>query len=262
MRIIGLHGKARSGKDEFSDILCKTYGFRHIAFAEGVKQFGIKYFDLPEEQCYGTKTKNSRLILQGIGNSVRNNISTIANLTTEERSVVGVSGFPTWVEDMACEEFGIEPVGIKRKLKYNKQVLNGIADMWAGELETFVKISDGNDKNFWVHLVFDAIDMMGNDDTVYVITDVRYKNEKQIIEEQGGKMVKIVRMDKPPIEAGAEHPSEVDLDRVAQWDCVVLNEHKTDWRERLMLAGSNLVRMLLSEKYFTDRDIEQFKIKL
>lgn len=258
MRLIGLHGKALSGKNEFFDVLKQTYGFKHMSFASKVKEFGITYFGLTHEECYETKTQNSRRILQGIGSCVRQNITKITNLPKEEKILMGVSGFPIWIEKIAVDEFDIEPIDLKRKLKYNKQVLNGISDMFADKLQEFIKISKGIDADIWVNYVLHQ----PIDDAVYIITDVRYKNEKEFVEKQGGKTVKVVRIDKPTIEAGKHHISETDLDSTLDWFFTVVNEHKSDWRERLTLSGSNLVRKLNNINFFTQHDIDKFKIQL
>jgi len=258
MRLIGLHGKARSGKDEFFKVLKETYGFKHLSFADKVKHFGMKYFELGHEECYETKTKTSRMILQGIGSSVRNCITTVANLTDDERKLIGDSGFPVWVEKIAVSEFGIEEVNLKRKLKYNKQVFNGIFNMFSEKTQEFVEVSGGIDQNIWINYAAKQI----TDDSIYIITDVRFKNEKEFIESNNGKAVKIVRIDKPTIEAGEGHVSEVDLDVTDDWFFTVVNEHKSDWKELLLLSGSNLIRKLKSVNFFTDDDLKSFNIKV
>jgi len=69
--IVGISGKARSGKDTFASVLVEEFGFKRFAFADPLKEFAKKYFKLSHEECYVTKTKYSRKILQGLGEMVR-----------------------------------------------------------------------------------------------------------------------------------------------------------------------------------------------
>jgi len=275
MRLIGIHGKARSGKDEFCRILCETYGFKRIAFADVIRKLAVKYFEVPQEETLDKKTKDSRRILQGIGACVRNGLTkTKAILFSGPLLVgdnpmhlkIGVSGFPIWVEKMATAEFGIEVVDLKRKLKYNRIVFNGIVEMWNETIESFSDTAEGTDENIWVNHLLNSC----TSDVVHVIPDVRFLNEYKMLgglalrsdKPSYGKAVKIFRIDNPTIEAGATHISETNLDNVTEWDFSIVNEHKTDWRERLVLSAANMVRKFKYEGFFLPSDIEKFKINL
>jgi len=69
--LIGLMGKARSGKDTVADYLVNNYSFEKVAFADPVKDFVEKHFHIPKEELYGKKTHLSRRVLQGIGDGCR-----------------------------------------------------------------------------------------------------------------------------------------------------------------------------------------------
>jgi len=261
MRLIGIYAKARSGKDELADILCKTYGFEKASFAEEVKRLGIEYFCLTHEQAYTKRTPSSRKILQGIGNSVRQHLTSVhETLTDGLDNMEGESGYPAWVEDIAITEFQLEPEQVARKklLKYSRTVLEGIQNMFTEEMENFLDVGMGSGANFWIQFLFQQL----SDDIVYVITDVRYKNEKELIEDNDGKTIHIIRENCPAIEAGAGHASEVDLDDAVGWDVTIMNEYKTDWRIRLETFGANAVRKFQSQGFFTPADLAKFKVKL
>lgn len=256
MRIIGLHGKARSGKDQFASILCKTYGFTQVSFAQKIKEFGVKYFDTPLNEFNENKTPRSRRILQGIGSSVRKLTSNVYGI----EEVLGLSGHPTWIEDIAANEFGIERADFKRRLKYNKIVFGGLSQLLSEDnIREFVSVSKGSLKNIWI----DYLKQEMIEDKVYLISDVRYLNEKEAVKGNGrGRVAKIIRMDRPKIEAGAHHLSEVELDQVIGWDFIIGNEQKADWQERLVLSGANMVKKFKSEGFFTENDIKKFMINL
>ena len=260
MRFIGIHGKARSGKDEFCSILCTTYGFQHISFADTIRNLGVKYYKLKKSEITDKKTKESRQILQGIGLSVRKHISTIKTLLENPEMIsIGVSGFPRWSEELATKDFNVEEADLRRRLKYLKTVLSGNVEMWTNELETFVKGAKGTDTNIWLNLLLEQY----TDDLVYVISDVRFMNEYDfLLNNSSAKLIKILRVDNPLIEAGANHPSENELNHIVRWDKIITNEAKTNWRDGLVLAGSNMVRQFKHLNFFTDKDIEKFKINI
>ena len=73
--IIGLIGKARTGKTTFADYLTKKYKFQNLAFADPIKEGAKIMFLLSEEQVYGNLkeivdprwNKTPRQILQELG---------------------------------------------------------------------------------------------------------------------------------------------------------------------------------------------------
>ena len=57
MKLIGLTGKARSGKDSIAEILFEHYGFTRIAFADPVKLAAQKIFALSNAQTWNDDMK-------------------------------------------------------------------------------------------------------------------------------------------------------------------------------------------------------------
>lgn len=281
--VIGIHGKAKSGKDELASIFKESFNFIPVAFASKVKQFALQYFELTSEQANEKKTKDSRRILQGIGNSVRHNIITIENILSDEahmKNLKGVTGFPGWVEEMAIMEFDIKPENLKRKLKYNKIVLNGIFNLWRQNIYEFKnmcydEVAMSYDSSLiWVNYLIAQIEKLscklestnkenGTDlRPTFIVTDVRYKNEKTAVERfRHGVIIKILRVDKPEIETGAEHDSEIELDEAKDWFYIVVNDHKAAWAELLLLSSINIVRKMNHNNMFSAADKAAFKIK-
>ena len=257
--IIGIHGKARSGKDEVANILCDMFGFKKLLFAGRLKEFAVELFGLDYEYAYVKRDKAARQILQGIGNSVRNNITYLKNQFEGGTHSFGLSKYPLWVEKIAVDEFAVEVTALKGKKKYTKQVLQGIFDLFNKYLNEFVTITNGShDNDIWVNYLIRMIDQ----GKLHVIPDVRHANEKEAIRKLGGRVIKVNRIDKPKIEAGADHISEVALDLDTDWDFIVTNEHKTEWKERLVLATTNSVRKFDSEHLFEEQHRKNFKINL
>lgn len=57
-----LNGRGGSGKDVFADYLVDNYGFKKIAFADGIYEIAYKYFDMKHKD---------RALLQAIGEKMR-----------------------------------------------------------------------------------------------------------------------------------------------------------------------------------------------
>lgn len=52
-RLIGIAGRARSGKDTIAEHLYETYDYARVSFADALKDGARKIFSLSEEQLYG-----------------------------------------------------------------------------------------------------------------------------------------------------------------------------------------------------------------
>lgn len=255
MRVIGIHGKANSGKGEMARVLNLTYGFRVVALADKVKEFAEQYFGVTKEE-FENKNKIVRKIYQGIGSCVRSSIQDVSKAT--EDNLIGVSKHYVWIENMAVEYFDIEYTQLKSRRVYVIRVLEGLSKMWKERIDEFVTTSNGDSSSIWINYLMPNL----TEDMVYVISDIRLKNEKNIVENHKGKIAKIIRPDGPRIEAGVGHVSEVDLDTDIRWDYVLFNEHKSDWHNILVLDCANMVRKFDNEEFFTLEDKEKFNIKL
>ena len=264
MKLIGIHGKANSGKDEFRHILCSTYGFEKASFATKIKQIGIEMFNLSVEDTI-KKTKESRVILQGIGISGRlydhvcRDIKEKTKRTGTHSFPEGPSGFPLWVENIVIEEFNVSIPELKSKKKYVKKVLRGVYNMFIKYHKEFLELTkETSTEDIWIkYLDKEYHDKEG----VFVVPDVRFPNEKDFISIYG-ESIKIVRVDGPGAEKRKTHVTETSLDINQRWYYTVLNEHKAEWKGRLIKSAANLVRKLQNDNFFTDEDIEKFKINL
>jgi hypothetical protein len=73
MIIIGIIGKAYSGKSTLGQYLIDEHGFIKISFAERLKKMCIKAGLVTHEECYIEKTAHSREILQKVGTDLFRN---------------------------------------------------------------------------------------------------------------------------------------------------------------------------------------------
>lgn len=268
MKLIGIHGKARSGKDELCNILCQTFGFKRVAFADKVKNLCMLYYNLSFEEVAVKKTKTSRLILQGVGDCGREHTNYVCNLflaaqhdTTLSDLNIGLSGYPIWVEKICMKCFNLtkSEISPKRKKKFVKLVLDGTRKMFEREWRNFHSVTKGHEKLIWVNYLEEKI--LKDPSGIYVVSDIRYKNEKSFVEENG-KTIHLIRTDNPEIESGADHSSENDLLESGDWFYEIINDHKADWRIKLVQSATNLVRKLDSINFFSNQEKNKFMINI
>ncbi|MCK9369448.1 hypothetical protein M0R04_05880 [Candidatus Dojkabacteria bacterium] len=263
--IIGIHGKARSGKDSLSDILEKSYGFKKVSFAGKLKGYGNTYFGLDDEVMYSTKTKQSRMILQGIGSMCRNEVVNVYHTLVNDHDLINKHGqsstqqeYPEWVRELAVKYFDVTEKDLQGRKKVTKDILTGIFNMFLAHYKELYDVCLGVSQDVWVNILFDKL----YKDSVYIINDVRYKNEYNRIKDSGGYVIKVVRDDLPEPEYGADHQSENDLDDVEDWDYIIRNEKKTDWQNRMSQAAGNLVRKISHDGNITEEQREKFLVNI
>ena len=72
MILIGISGKAHSGKDTVADILVNRYGFTKMAFADSLKGLVQQHYGFKKEDLWmDYKTEEVRRILQGTGELIK-----------------------------------------------------------------------------------------------------------------------------------------------------------------------------------------------
>ena len=85
--LIGLHGKARSGKSTVTRFLVEEWGYKHYSFATELKEYALHFFNVSRDELED-KTTVSRRILQGIGHMFRNVIDERYWIQIVERKIV------------------------------------------------------------------------------------------------------------------------------------------------------------------------------
>lgn len=77
-------------------------------------------------------------------------------------------------------------------------------------------------QNCWVDAVMKKINNLIKRNRFIIITDCRYKNEKEAIQKNNGIVIRVIR---PDVGATTQDPSEIDLDDVelSEFDFVVYN---------------------------------------
>ncbi|RLI64877.1 MAG: hypothetical protein DRO67_03475 [Candidatus Asgardarchaeum californiense] len=170
--IIGISGKARSGKDRFAEYLIDVFSkehnkeFKTTAFAHRLKQMCLEHFNLNCDQLWGNRKEEK----------------------TEFKKPAPPQGMSVEYDD-----------GRELPLWYwtPREIMQALGSFYRSI-----------DYDFWVRKVDEKWKYNGYPDLV--ITDVRYVNECEYVK-RNGVLVKVVRQSADDIH-GMEHESETALD--------------------------------------------------
>ena len=97
LKLIGVHGKARSGKDTFARVLVEEHGFVRTAFADPLKAAASILFNWPPELAFSDEIKSYKSPLW-------NNLTgreIFQKLGTE--AIRGTFGDDFWIKRWACD---------------------------------------------------------------------------------------------------------------------------------------------------------------
>jgi hypothetical protein len=113
MKLIGLTGKKRCGKDTFAHYICDKYGYKQYAFAQPLKQACREIFLLNDEQVDGTQKETPidrlngitpRQIFQKVGTEIfRDYIGVVFPELKEFNNNFWTKRFEWWIEEQQRE---------------------------------------------------------------------------------------------------------------------------------------------------------------
>lgn len=182
--IIGFCGRMRAGKSTLSEV-CEKNGFIHLAFADQLKGLCADLLDISTEELNRIKNDETRIDFS-LGNKD--------------------------VQTILSDETGIA-------LDDVKSVCDGQVIKTARELLQYVGTELIRKYNPDWHVERTRAIIDPNLD--YVIDDVRFKNEKKMIEDLGGICWFIMR---PTIHNISRHASENDIKWQDCWNHVIVND--------------------------------------
>jgi len=190
--IIGISGKARSGKDTFSNMLTEELNkvsyppYIMMAFAHELKTRCQTAFDLSYEQLWGDDKEVADKRYIKTRKDPRPEIQQHKEVGTIPGSPVDVY----WTAREIMQNYG-----------------------------AFYRTVDNE---FWIKNLFRVAEDKEYNNVI--ITDVRYRNEAEYIQhKKGGYVVRVDRENKDDVH-NMQHPSEVELDNYGGFDFVVNNE--------------------------------------
>jgi hypothetical protein len=200
--ILGISGKAGSGKDTVADFILEHEGFIKISLADPIKRFAMDVWDFSEKQMFGdSKYRNipdSRYV-------------TNTNVFLTPRLVLQQIG-------TECTRYLDSDVWIRYAIRISKILLEAKPGEFyysqIGGLEQYPQ--DLGDFPSKVKCI--------------VIPDVRFINEVKHIKNVGGKLLRVIRPGAGLEGSFANHQSESEMDNIQDdiFDKVIINTGTLD----------------------------------
>ena len=193
--IIGFCGRMRSGKTELSKI-CEKQGYKRLSFALPLKELCAKLLDVSLEELNKLKANNVPIDFRYNAN-VQNVISTETKIPIEMIAPHCEGRTSNTVRDM------LQFIGTDIIRQYNNDWhVNRLRDM-----------------------IFQSGFLESKEEVNFVFDDVRFQNEKRMIEEMGGDCWFITR---PTIDGVSNHPSENSILWGHCYNKVIINDRSLD----------------------------------
>lgn len=193
MNIIGISGKAGSGKDTVTSILLENKSFTSIAFADPIKRFAMDIWNFNYDQLWGPSQNRS---------------------LPDERYPIGNGEYlsPRKVLQHVGEECA-------------RALERGV---WVRYALNIAKILLTEDNLSYSPV--NGIQIGNNKFSAVIISDCRYINELSAIKESGGKLIKIIRPGSGLDGDFAKHRSENDSESFSDddYDFIINNNGTLD----------------------------------
>ena len=211
--IIGLVGRCRAGKSELAKV-CEELGYKKLYFALPLKQLCADILDISVDGLNQAKNEGT-----DIGLHIGDDICTILS-----------------------EETGI-PFEQVKETCYGK-TLNNVREMLQFIGTDLIRKYDMN----W-HV--NKLRAMIDEDTDYVFDDVRFPNEKKMIDDLGGECWFVVR---PTLENVSNHESETSVTWHDCWNRIIINN---DTLNTLKFKWETFVSKYSKMKWLRDKEFNK-----
>ena len=211
--LLGVCGFMGSGKDTLGDYLIERYGYQKASFAGPLKETLKRIFDFTDEQVYGKHKEIPDTRYRFTGKCVLCG----TKMNWNASSGAGVCPNDGW----AYEHEHVTP----------RLAMQTLGTEWGRRLYD----------NIWVDACMNDVRSRGQDNVV--ITDVRFRNEVQAVQDAGGLVIRLRRG-----ELSSDHASEAELAGMEdkEFDLVVDNQGTL---EDFYAQIEAFMPHVLSEKY-------------
>ena len=185
MNIIGISGKSGSGKSVLKNLLVSEYGAIHLSFADQLKQEIIAFL-------YNSNVKYEQKNFYG---------------NTRDREVIlqidkkYLSNMQLFIDKFAQS--------IKGDIVYFTP--RSLMQYWGTDFRRSLN------KQYWIDKVEQKLNKISKDlnkNKIFVIDDVRFKNEIEWLKKKKGHTIRIIRPEQFCNKINTTHASETDIDDV------------------------------------------------
>tara|TARA_R110000744_G_C19371770_1_gene563199 strand:- start:55854 stop:56519 length:666 start_codon:yes stop_codon:yes gene_type:complete len=169
MALTGLHGKARSGKNTVGDILSKR-GYVQMSFADPLKKIIDKYLGAV------TRTEDDR--------------DEVQEFFVYDKNLFKVGNYLGW-DSTQTALFIVRFSTVMEQYRTNRC---DAGDTYRVSYRTFIQLLGTDvcrhiEEGVWTRLLAEKLDGLDSD---VVVTDVRFDNEAELIEQMSGYVVEVV----------------------------------------------------------------------
>jgi len=220
LKIIGLLGKARAGKDTVGKMLCEIDKGAIMAYADKLKQIVVEMFEAPLEDLYTPEGKDKKTTFDSL-------------LCPECHSTsVELLDIPDSLPKAACKLCGtVGDRNVFASKWTNRTILQYLGT------EGFRKI----DPNVWVRYALKQArqHLSVTENKFVVITDCRFKSEASAILAVGGEVWRVKRPETDvKVEGIKGHASETEQESITDGECqaVIKNDGTLENLRGLVVA--------------------------
>ncbi|HLX53437.1 MAG TPA: hypothetical protein VKR58_05835 [Aquella sp.] len=229
--ILGISGKKCNGKTYIANTIMATRSdVIQCNFADGLKEEVSEF--LVNTPSYTALEKLIDMFGEQEGNAIWNMVYSWPHVDPQGRSKLGVRHF---------YHIGYGREDAKQKIKDilntdnpEKENYRMLMQYWGTEYRR------KSDDNYWINKFIKKMNELKESGKYkYAICcDMRFPNEYDTIKSLDGKTIRVIR---PSIGWTGDHPSETSLDlkSVDDWDCILVNDDTTEFKENILLMFQN-----------------------
>lgn len=226
MRIVGISGKSKSGKDALADLLCARHGWVKVSLADPMKRFAMVVFGFTEHQLWGpSEARNvpdARYCEADAWAEARRRLDYESKhlLNQVVDSPASYGPLLAWYRSL-LDEFEL---GREAKALTPRKVLQTFGtefgrslnkDVWLDALKRVAtEILRGKEDYERTLGLADKYRPRPSDVDTVVVPDVRFLNEVDRIDEWGKFTVRVTRFSAPLPDGRSEHVSETEQDGI------------------------------------------------
>lgn len=172
--IIALNGVKGCGKDTFADVLVSDHGFKKTSFAEPMKEMVRHAFPFTDEQLYGPSSAREQPLMDYplSGMCMACGFGAVGN-----HEIAARGGFKEDYKYLVCTNCGnAMPTHVTARI-----ALQTLGTEWGRRLNP----------DIWARATLHKIQQSSHD--LWVISDLRFKNELRIVQEHEGIALRLMR---------------------------------------------------------------------
>lgn len=223
MKVVGICGKSKSGKDALADILVARHGFEKVSLADPMKRFAARVFGFTEHQLWGPSSMRNapdvRFAEVDAWAAARRNLDDYApGWLSEIHAGAAHVALNDWFQFLFDDfEFGrLDKALSPRKVLQTLGTEFGRCvrpTLWIEQVDAAVDALLTRDEEY-LRITGCTGCRRGSRARAVVVPDVRFANEVATVDDWGGFTVRISRFDEQLPDGASSHKSETEQNEI------------------------------------------------